>query len=78
MDLVLWTGENHSIRWTKDLKFQHNQQGQLIGSPTLQLAGYPNVFVLGDLAEIRDIEGNRSPAKAQATFQQAPCAARNI
>jgi NADH dehydrogenase len=44
----------------------------------LQLAGYPNVFVLGELAEIRDIKGNKSPATAQAAYQQAPCAARNI
>ncbi|MEA5550498.1 FAD-dependent oxidoreductase [Anabaena cylindrica UHCC 0172] len=77
-DLVLWTGGNQSIEWVKNLKCQHNQQGQLIATPTLQLAEYPNVFVLGDLAEIRDIQGNESPATAQAAFQQAPCAARNI
>ncbi|MGM3304674.1 NAD(P)/FAD-dependent oxidoreductase [Anabaena sp. WFMT] len=77
-DLVLWTGGNQSIEWVKNLNCQHNQQGQLIATPTLQLAGYPNVFVLGDLAEIRDIQGNQTPATAQAAFQQAPCAARNI
>ncbi|MFM2060716.1 MAG: hypothetical protein RLZZ507_386 [Cyanobacteriota bacterium] len=77
-DLVLWTGGNQSIQWVKELNCQHNQQGQLIATPTLQLAEYTNVFVLGDLAEIRDIKGNKSPATAQAAFQQAPCAARNI
>jgi len=77
-DLILWTGGNQSIEWIKNLDCQHNQQGQLIATPTLQLAGYPNVFVLGDLAEIRDIKGNESPATAQAAFQQAPSAARNI
>lgn len=77
-DLVLWTGGNQSIQWVKELNCQHNQQGQLIATPTLQLAEYPNVFVLGDLAEIRDIKGKKSPATAQAAFQQAPCAARNI
>ncbi len=77
-DLVLWTGGNQSIQWVKNLNCQHNQQGELIATPTLQLAGYPNVFVLGDLAEIRDVKGNESPTTAQAAFQQAPCAARNI
>ncbi|WP_016950947.1 NAD(P)/FAD-dependent oxidoreductase [Anabaena sp. PCC 7108] len=77
-DLVLWTGGNQSIQWIKELNCQHNQQGQLIAKPTLQLTGYPHVFVLGDLAEIRDIKGNESPATAQAAFQQAPRAARNI
>ncbi|MBK1986461.1 NAD(P)/FAD-dependent oxidoreductase [Sphaerospermopsis aphanizomenoides BCCUSP55] len=77
-DLVLWTGGNQSIQWVKDLNCQYNQQGQVIATPTLQLAGYPDVFVLGDLAEIRDVKGNESPATAQAAFQQAPCAARNI
>ncbi|MTJ07678.1 NAD(P)/FAD-dependent oxidoreductase [Anabaena sp. UHCC 0204] len=77
-DLVLWTGGNKSIQWIKELNCQHNQQGQLIATPTLQLAGYPHIFVLGDLAEIRDIKGNESPTTAQAAFQQAPCTARNI
>ncbi|WP_266887730.1 hypothetical protein [Trichormus azollae] len=44
----------------------------------MQLVGYPNVFVLGKLAEIRDIKGNKSPATAQAACQQSPCTARNI
>ncbi|MBD2628439.1 NAD(P)/FAD-dependent oxidoreductase [Trichormus variabilis] len=77
-NLVLWTGGNQSIPWVKNLNCQHNQQGQLVATSTLQLAGYPNVFVLGDLAEIRDAQGNETPATAQAAFQQAPCAARNI
>jgi demethylphylloquinone reductase len=77
-DLVLWTGGNQTIEWVKDLNCQHNQQGELIATPTLQLAEYSNVFVLGDLAEIRDIKGKVSPATAQAAFQQAPCAAKNI
>lgn len=77
-DLVLWTGGNQSIEWIKNLNCQHNQQGQLIAIPTLQLAEYPNIFVLGDLAEIRDVKGNTSPATAQAAFQQAPLTAYNI
>ncbi|WP_353930407.1 NAD(P)/FAD-dependent oxidoreductase [Okeanomitos corallinicola TIOX110] len=77
-DLVLWTGGNQSIQWVKELSCQHNQYGQLIATPTLQIAEYPEVFVLGDLAEIRDKKGKISPTTAQAAFQQAPRAAKNI
>lgn len=77
-DLVLWTAGNQSIPWVCELDCQHNPQGQLITTPTLQLVDYPNVFVLGDLADIRDPQGNQAPATAQAAFQQAPHTARNL
>jgi NADH dehydrogenase len=77
-DLVLWTGGNQSIQWVKELNCQHNEYGQIIVTPTLQVATYPEVFVLGDLAEIRDKTGKISPTTAQAAFQQDPRAARNI
>lgn len=77
-DLVLWTGGNQSIGWVRELDCQQNQQGQLITTPTLQLVDHPDVFVLGDMAEIRDAQGKQTPATAQSAFQQAPCAARNL
>ncbi|QLE56271.1 NAD(P)/FAD-dependent oxidoreductase [Nostoc sp. TCL26-01] len=77
-DLVLWTAGNQSIPWICELDCQHNPQGLLITSPTLQLVEYPNVLVLGDLADIRDHRGNPIPATAQVAFQQAPHAARNL
>jgi NADH dehydrogenase len=77
-DLVLWTGGNQSIQWVKELNCQHNQYGQIIATPTLEIGEYPGVFVLGDIAEIRSKNGKISPTTAQAAFQQAPRTAKNI
>lgn len=78
VDLVLWTVGSQSIDWVSQLPCQHNSQGQLLALPTLQLMDYPEVFALGDLADVRNAQGKRAPATAQAAFQQADCAARNI
>lgn len=77
-DLVLWTGGNQAIQWVKELNCQHNEYGQIIATSTLQIAEYPEVFVLGDIAEIRYKTGKISPTTAQAAFQQAPRTAKNI
>jgi NADH dehydrogenase len=78
VDLVFWTAGTRQIDWVRELDCQHNRQGQLISCPTLQLVDYPEVFALGDLAEIYNPRGARVPATAQAAFQQADCAARNL
>ena len=78
VDLVFWTAGTRQIDWVRELDCQHNRQGQLISCPTLQLVDYPEVFALGDLAEIYNPCGARVPATAQAAFQQADCAACNI
>lgn len=78
VDLVLWTAGNQSIEWVRNLACQHNSQGQVLTLSTLQLVDYPEVFALGDLAESRDALGFPVPATAQAAWQEADCAARNI
>ncbi|MEH1965586.1 NAD(P)/FAD-dependent oxidoreductase [Nostoc sp.] len=78
VDLVLWTagtGVNSSLR---HLDCRQNPQGQLLTRPTLQLVDYPEVFALGDLANICDYRGKPIPATAQSAYQQASCAAYNL
>lgn len=77
-DLVLWTAGTQVSDWVRDLICRHNPQGQLISLSTLQLIDYPEVFALGDTAEILDGHGKRVPATAQAAYQQADCAAKNL
>jgi NADH dehydrogenase len=77
-DLVLWTAGTQTLDWVRDLPCQQNSQGQLLTSPTLQLADYPEVFALGDLAAIQTVGRQPVPATAQAAYQQASCAARNL
>jgi demethylphylloquinone reductase len=78
IDLAIWTAGTQSMQWIKNLKCSHNHRGQPYTLPTLQLANYPEVFALGDVAAIYDRRGRQLPATAQAAFQQANCAARNI
>jgi NADH:ubiquinone reductase (non-electrogenic) len=78
VDLVLWTAGTETIDWVKNLGCQQNSQGKLLTRPTLQLIDYPEVFALGDLADIRQSKTKSVPATAQAAYQQASCAAKNL
>ena len=44
---------------------------------TLQVPGYPEVFVVGDLAHL-EVEGQALPQIAQVALQQGSCAAENV
>ncbi len=78
VDLAIWTAGTQSRKWLLNLACEHNSQNQILTHPTLQLVGYPEVFALGDLADISDARGKKVPATAQAAFQQASCAACNL
>lgn len=76
-DLVIWTAGTQCLDMLKSLPCEKNHQGKLITLSTLQLANYPEVFALGDLADIPQGK-NSAPAKAQAAYQQADYVAANI
>jgi demethylphylloquinone reductase len=73
VDLVMWTAGTQTRDWVKHLDCQKNDFGKLITRPTLQLVERSEVFALGDLADIPMV-----PATAQAAYQQASCAAKNL
>ncbi|OZH53261.1 pyridine nucleotide-disulfide oxidoreductase [Hydrocoleum sp. CS-953] len=77
-DFVLWTAGTQVREWVKNLDCSHNSRGQLICEPTLQLVDYPEVFALGDVAEISYPNGKKLPATAQVAYQQASQAAKNL
>lgn len=78
VDVVMWTVGTQVPNVVKSLPLKHNERGQLIVSPTLQVIDRPDIFALGDLAECRDAEGQLVPANAQVAFQQADYAGWNI
>ena len=78
VDLVLWTVGTRAIDWVQKLPCPHNNWGQLLTLPTLQLVDYPEVLALGDLAEIQYNPQKQIPATAQVAYQQAACAAKNL
>lgn len=77
IDLVIWTAGTQSREWLSKLDCQQTEQGKLLIHPTLQLLDYPEVFALGDIAQITPTRQN-IPATAQAAFQQASRAASNL
>jgi NADH dehydrogenase len=50
----------------------------LLTRPTLELIDYPEVFAIGDIAEIRQSKTKIVPATAQAAYQQASFLAKNL
>lgn len=78
VDLVLWTVGTQTSEWLHHLAHQPNSLSHLLTHPTLQLIDHPDIFALGDLADIPDMQGKQVPATAQAAYQQASCAARNL
>jgi NADH dehydrogenase len=52
-------------------------QGRVVVEPTLQLPGFPEVFMIGDAAYLEEA-GNPLPMMAPVAIQQAKVAAQNI
>ncbi|MBD2465103.1 NAD(P)/FAD-dependent oxidoreductase [Oscillatoria sp. FACHB-1407] len=78
VDIVLWTVGTQVPEIVQHLPLKHNQRGQVVVTPLLQVVDAPDVFAVGDLAECYDAEGQRVPATAQVAFQQAEFASWNI
>lgn len=75
-DLVVWTAGTQVSELGRSLECPHSDRGKCLVTPTLQLRDRPEVFVLGDLAEIEG--GNPLPDTAQVVYQQAGRAAANL
>lgn len=78
VDLVLWTVGTAIAQPIQALPLSHNDLGQLLTDPTLQVQDSPNIFALGDLADCRDPQGNPNPKTAQVAIQQADCVGWNL
>lgn len=77
-ELVIWTVGMRGSSVAKNLPLKQNQRHQLVTTPTLQAIDRPEIFVLGDLADCQDADGQKVPASAQVAFQQSDFAAWNI
>ncbi|HEY9620815.1 MAG TPA: NAD(P)/FAD-dependent oxidoreductase [Crinalium sp.] len=78
VDVVLWTVGTKIPEVVQALPLKHNQRGQLVITPTLQVVEHADIFALGDLAECHDATGQTVPASAQAAYQQAQYAGWNV
>lgn len=70
---VIWTAGVFGAPLGGCLHVELDRMGRVPVSPSLQLAGHPEVMVIGDLASLEDL-----PMLAQVAIQQARLASANI
>lgn len=78
-DAAVWCAGLEAPPIVKTLQVPHGKGGRIAVGPTLDIPGLPNVFAVGDVAEIRDpATGMLVPATAQAALAEARAAATNL
>jgi NADH:ubiquinone reductase (H+-translocating) len=74
---VFWAAGNEASRVGQSLGSRHDRAGRVEVEPDLSVPGRPEIFVIGDLAIVRQ-DGKQVPAVAPAAMQMGAIAARNI
>jgi NADH:ubiquinone reductase (H+-translocating) len=75
---VLWAAGNVASPLLKTLGVPLDRQGRAIVEPDLSIAGYPNLFVIGDAASCKAANGEELPALAPVAKQQGRYVAKII
>src|SRR5882724_7817914 len=76
--VVLWAAGVSASPLGKKLDAPLDRAGRVLVNPDLSLPGHSEVFVIGDLASLKDESGSPVPGVAPAAMQQGKAAARNI
>ena len=76
-ETVVWTAGVRGDPLAQAWGLPTARGGRVVVQPTLQLAGHPEVYVVGDLAHVED-SGKPLPMLAPVAMQQGVAAARNI
>ena len=79
-DTFVWTAGNQPNPLLRDLGCEKNRAGQVIVDTTLQVPDTPEVWAVGDAAQIPDLhyESRPCPPTAQHALRQGKRAAQNI
>ena len=79
-DTFVWTAGNQPNPLLRDLGCEKNRAGQVIVDATLQVPDTPEVWAVGDAAQIPDLTNNGKPCPptAQHALRQGTRAAQNI
>lgn len=76
-ETIFWAAGNESSPLGRSLGVPIDRAGRVKVEPDLSIPGHPEVFVVGDLAEMFT-NGDRVPGVAQGAIQSGTHAARNI
>lgn len=77
---LVWTAGNQPHPLLQMLPCERNRAGAVIAEGTLQVSGLPNMWAVGDCAQIPDVlrEGAPCPPTAQHAIRQGRHAAENV
>jgi NADH:ubiquinone reductase (H+-translocating) len=77
-DVVLWATGVAASPLGKALGVEVDRAGRVLVEPDLSVPGYRDVFVIGDMALIRQESGDAVPGVSPAAMQMGEATARNI
>jgi NADH:ubiquinone reductase (H+-translocating) len=76
--LVIWAAGVEATPVGKMLGCDTDKMGRIMVSPTFEVPDRPGVFALGDVAHVKDEEGNPLPGLAQVAKQQGDHLGRGL
>jgi len=77
-ETLVWTAGVRANDLADRMGVEQSRGGRVVVTPELHLPGYPEVYVVGDMAYLEDPAGRPIPQVAPAAIQQGSHAARNI
>ena len=76
--VILWAAGVATSPLGRALGAPTDRAGRVLVEPDLSLPGHPEVFVIGDLAALKDKNGNLLPGVAPVAIQQGKAVAKTI
>ncbi len=76
--VILWAAGVSASPLGKKLGLPTDRAGRVLVNPDLSIPDHPEVFVIGDLASLKDVRGNLLPGVAQVAIQQGRFVAKII
>lgn len=76
--VTIWAAGVAASSLGKKLGVPVDRAGRVFINPDLSIPGHPEVFVIGDLAALKDAKGNMLPGVAPVALQEGAAAAKNI
>jgi len=76
--VILWAAGVAASPLGKKLGAPVDRAGRVLVNPDLSVPGHSKVFVIGDLASLKNVQGKMLPGVAPVAMQEGTAAARNI
>jgi len=76
--VILWAAGVAASPLGRKLGAPLDRAGRVMVNPDLSIPGHPDVFVIGDLASLKDEHGKMLPGVAAVALQEGAAAAHNI